>query len=42
MRSSVAVLCRKLGVTRAGYYAWVKREKSRRTLDNESLLEQIK
>jgi transposase InsO family protein len=38
----VAVLCRKLGVTRAGYYAWLKRDKSRRTLDNEALLEQIK
>jgi transposase InsO family protein len=35
-------LCRKLGVSRGGYYAWVKRKKSQRTLANEALLEEIK
>lgn len=34
-------MCRKLGVTRAGYYAWLKRGKSPRHTDNEALLEKI-
>jgi len=34
-------MCRKLGVTRAGYYAWLKRERSQRDMENEELLEQI-
>ena len=37
----VAVMHRKLGVTRAGYYAWVKRGKSRRHVDNTELLGKI-
>ena len=34
-------MCRKLGVTRAGYYAWVKRGKSQRHVDNTELLGKI-
>jgi transposase InsO family protein len=36
------MLCAKLGVTPGGYYAWVKREKSARQLENEALLIEIK
>ena len=35
------MLCAKLGVTPGGYYAWLKREKSQRTLENEALLKEI-
>lgn len=34
-------MCRKLGVTRGGYYAWRKRSKSQRKLVYERLLERI-
>ncbi len=34
-------MCRKLFVTRGGYYAWKNRQKSPRQLDNEELLEKI-
>lgn len=34
-------MCRKLGVTRGGYYAWLKRSASQRSLDNQALLERI-
>lgn len=34
-------MCRKLFVSRGGYYAWKTRQKSARHLDNESLLEKI-
>lgn len=34
-------MCRKLCVTRGGYYAWKNRQKSRRELDNNVLLEKI-
>ena len=37
----VAVLCRKLGVSRGGFYAWFNRQKSRRQLSDEVLLEKI-
>ena len=36
------MLCRKLGVSRGGYYSWVKREKCQQTLANEALLAEIK
>jgi len=35
------MLCRKLGVTRGGYYGWREREKSRRQCDNEAMLTHI-
>ena len=35
------MLCRKLGVSRGGYYAWVKREPSISQLSNEQLLQEI-
>lgn len=35
-------MCRKLGVSRGGYYAWVKRKQSQRALENEALLTEIK
>jgi putative transposase len=41
-RCAIAVLCRKLGVSRGGYYAWVKRKQSQRAQDNASLLVAIK
>jgi putative transposase len=34
-------LCRKLGVTRQGYYAWKQRGKCRRQQDNERLLDKV-
>lgn len=34
-------MCRKLGVTRAGYYAWLKRDRSQRHVDNAELLGKI-
>ena len=34
-------MCRKLGVTAGGYYAWRKRQKSQRQIENERLLEKI-
>ena len=34
-------MCRKLGVSRGGYYAWRKRGKSRRRIEDDQLLEQI-
>ena len=36
------MLCWKLGVTRGGYYAWLERKESQRTLSNEALLVEIK
>jgi len=38
----VTVLCSKLGVTPGGYYAWIKRKKCQRDLDNEALLIEIR
>lgn len=34
----MAVLCRKLGISRSGYYAWRNRDASRRRLDDLQLL----
>lgn len=36
------MLCRKLGVSRGGYYAWVKREQCQRQLEDETLLSVIR
>nr|WP_156778844.1 IS3 family transposase [Clostridium formicaceticum] len=38
----VQKMCQVLKVSRSGYYAWLKRPKSKRDLENEKLLEQIK
>jgi putative transposase len=38
----VAKLCKVLKVSRSGFYAWLKRPKSRRQIENERLLEKIK
>lgn len=40
-RCSIGLLCRKLGVSRSGYYAWLCRKPSERTRANEQLLDQI-
>ncbi len=40
-RSSVAVLCRQFGVSRGGYYAWLKRGISRRQIEDDNLLGKI-
>ena len=37
----IATMCRVLGVSTSGYYAWRKRALSRRTQENTALLEQI-
>ena len=38
----VAVMCRVLGVSRSGYYAWARRSPSERTLANATLVEEIR
>lgn len=35
-------MCRKLGVSRSGYYSWLSRSKSKRTIENEALTELIR
>lgn len=37
----VATMCRLLGVSTSGYYAWRKRLRSRRAVDDDALLERI-
>jgi putative transposase len=39
---AVSLLCRVLGVSRAGYYAWTRRPPSARVTSNQVLLEQIR
>jgi putative transposase len=39
---SMSLMCRVLGVSRSGYYAWCKAPVSRRSLKNQELLEKIK
>jgi putative transposase len=41
-RGRLALLCRLLGVTRQGYYAWGKRPPSRRTRRKEELVTKVK
>lgn len=38
----VAVMCRVLGVSRSGYYAWARRSPSERTLANAALVEDVR
>jgi putative transposase len=38
---AVSLLCRVLGVSRAGYYAWTRRPASARAVADQALLEQI-
>lgn len=38
----MAQLCRKLGVSRSGYYSWLRRPRSKRAIENEALVEHIK
>ena len=38
---SITAMCRVLGVSRSGYYAWVRRPPSQRSLDDESLGREI-
>jgi len=38
----VKVMCRVLEVSKAGFYAWLKRPKSKRELENEELIEYIR
>jgi len=37
----IAMMCRVLGVSTSGYYAWRKRTPSRRARENAALLEEI-
>ena len=39
---SLSALCRAMQVCRSGFYAWNKRKKSKRQIQNETLTEQIK
>lgn len=41
-RCFITTLCSKLGVTTGGYYAWLKREKCPRQVENDALLIEIK
>jgi putative transposase len=38
----VATMCRVLGIHRSGFYAWMRTPISRRSVENERLLEQIR
>lgn len=38
----VEVVCGILGISRSGYYAWRKRQRSQRELDNQALIEHIR
>ena len=40
-RFPVAFMCEVLGVSRSGYYAWIRREPPKRQLDDEFLTELI-
>ncbi len=39
---SIPTMCRVLGVSASGYYAWISRRPSRRTIEDARLLEQIR
>ena len=39
---SIATMCRVLGVSASGYYAWTGRRRSRRVTEDLTLLEQIR
>jgi hypothetical protein len=41
-RCGVAALCRRYGVTRAGFYAWQRRRPSRHSRDDARLLERVR
>ncbi|NQU54015.1 MAG: IS3 family transposase [Bacteroidetes bacterium] len=36
------MMCKVLGVSRSGYYAWIKRKPSQRAIENQQLMEQIR
>ncbi len=38
----IEILCKALDVSRSGYYAWISRPQSNRTLENERLLDRIR
>ena len=38
----VVVMCEALGVSRGGFYEWLDRPRSRRSLTNELLAQQVK
>ncbi len=38
---SISALCRVLGVSSSGYYAWLTRPESSRSLANQSLLSRL-
>ena len=38
----IRILCKTLGVSRSGYYAWMSRPKSNRAMENEKLLDRIR
>ena len=36
------MMCKVLGVSRSGYYSWIKRKPSKRAVENQKLMEQIR
>lgn len=38
----IVVMCRVLRISRSGYYAWIKKPRSRRVIENERLLSKIR
>ncbi len=38
----IEMMCKVLGVSRSGYYSWLKRKPSKRALENKDLMEQIR
>ncbi len=39
---SIEMMCKVLGVSRSGFYYWLKRKPSKRALENEELMVQIR
>lgn len=39
---SIEMMCKVLGVSRSGFYSWLKRKPSERALENEELMDQIR
>ena len=38
----IEMMCKVLGVSRSGFYSWLKRKPSKRAVENENLMEQIR
>jgi hypothetical protein len=38
----IEMMCKVLGVSRSGFYSWLRRKPSKRALENEELMDQIR